>query len=157
MEDENYDVVVCGTGLSECMLSGLLAQKGMKVLHMDRNSFYGGEGASLNLTSMWKQYRPSEKVPEEFGANRDWNIDLIPKFILSNGNLVKILLKTMVSRYLEWKSIDGTYVYQVQKGGIFSKGGPTIAKVPANDSEALKSSLMGLMEKRRCKNFFQYI
>ena len=63
----------------------------------------------------------------------------------------------MVSRYLEWKSIDGTYVYQVQKGGIFTKGGPTIAKVPANDSEALKSSLMGLTEKRRCKNFFQYI
>lgn len=111
MEDENYDVVVCGTGLQECMLSGLLAQKQMKVLHIDRNGFYGGEGASLNLTSMWKQYRPDEKVPEEYGANRDWNIDLIPKFILSNGNLVKILLKTMVSRYLEWKSIDGTYVY----------------------------------------------
>lgn len=45
----------------------------------------------------------------------------------------------------------------MQAGGIFSKGGPTIAKVPSNDSEALKSNLMGLMEKRRCKNFFQYI
>ncbi len=29
-----------------------------------------------------------------------------------------------------------------------------IAKVPANDSEALKSSLMGFNEKRKCKNFF---
>lgn len=62
-----------------------------------------------------------------------------------------------MSRYLEWKSIDGTYVYQVQASGIFSKGGPTIAKVPSNDKEALSSSLMGLLEKRRCKNFFQYI
>lgn len=70
---------------------------------------------------------------------------------------MKILLKTGVSRYLEWKSIDGTYVYQVQASGIFSKGGPTIAKVPSNDKEALSSSLMGLLEKRRCKNFFQYI
>jgi len=76
---------------------------------------------------------------------------------MANGNLVKILLKTLVSRYLEWKSISGTYVYQVQSGGIFSKGGPTIAKVPSNDMEAAKSSLMGLMEKRRCKNFFVYI
>ena len=37
------------------------------------------------------------------GHNRDWNIDLIPKYIMSGGKLVKILLKTRVSRYLEWK------------------------------------------------------
>jgi Rab GDP dissociation inhibitor len=28
---------------------------------------------------------------------------LIPKFIMSNGKLVKLLLKTRVSKYLEWK------------------------------------------------------
>jgi len=40
---------------------------------------------------------------------------------MSNGNLVKILLKTQVSKYLEWKSVDGTFVYQWSKGGMFSK------------------------------------
>lgn len=40
---------------------------------------------------------------------------------------------------------------------FFSKKGSIIAKVPSNDSEALKSDLMGLMEKRRCKNFFVYV
>lgn len=30
---------------------------------------------------------------------------------MANGILVKMLLKTRVSRYLEWKCIDGTYVY----------------------------------------------
>lgn len=109
--DDTYDVVVCGTGLVECILSGLLSQEGKKVLHIDRNPFYGGEGASLNLTNLWKIFRPDAKVPEYLGQNRDWNIDLIPKFIMSNGKLVKILLKTRVSKYLEWKSIDGTYVY----------------------------------------------
>ena len=83
----------------------------MKVLHIDRNPYYGDEGASLNLTSMWKRFRPGNEPPEVLGANRDWNIDLIPKFVMSNGKLVKILLKTRVSRYLEWKCIDGTYVY----------------------------------------------
>lgn len=29
--------------------------------------------------------------------------------------------------------------------------------MPANDSEALKSDLMGMLEKRRCKNFFVYV
>lgn len=69
---------------------------------------------------------------------------------MSNGKLVKLLLKTGVSKYLEWKSIDGTYVYQMKEGGLFSSGGAKIFKVPANDKEALQSDLMGLFEKRRC-------
>ncbi len=47
--DQEYDVVVLGTGLKECILSGLLSVAGMKVLHMDRNNYYGGESASLSL------------------------------------------------------------------------------------------------------------
>lgn len=70
-----------GTGLKECIISGLLSVSGLKVratrsslpppvcppppnkltplpcgiqvLHMDRNSYYGGESASLNLTQVW--------------------------------------------------------------------------------------------------------
>lgn len=39
-----------GTGLKECILSGLLSVKGKKVLHVDRNPYYGGDCASLNLS-----------------------------------------------------------------------------------------------------------
>lgn len=76
---------------------------------------------------------------------------------MSNGQLAKLLLKTRVSRYLEWKSIDGTYVYQIKEGGMFSSGGPKIEKVPATDKEALSSDLMGLFEKRRCQKFFKFV
>ena len=62
--------------------------KEKKILHIDRNSFYGAEGASLNLTALWKLYRPGVSPGENFGANRDWNIDLIPKFVMSNGLLL---------------------------------------------------------------------
>jgi len=98
--NEEYDVLVCGTGLTECILSGLLSQEGKRVLHIDRNPFYGGEGASLNITSLWKLFRPGQEPPAYLGANREWNVDLIPKYIMSGGKLVKILLKTRVSRYL---------------------------------------------------------
>ena len=54
--DETYDVIVLGTGLKECILSGLL--------HLDRNSYYGAETAFLNLTNLWGMYRPGVKVPE---------------------------------------------------------------------------------------------
>jgi len=155
--NETYDVIVLGTGLKECVLSGLLATKGKKVLHLDRNEYYGGETASLNLTNLWGQFRPGVAPPKEYGHNRDWNVDLIPKFIMANGKLVKMLLHTKVTKYLEWKCVDASYVAQYQKGGMLANAKLAVAKVPANDMEALKSSLMGLFEKKRCMNFYKYV
>ena len=54
---------------------------------MDENPYYGGEGASLNLTKLWKIFRPNKPVKEVYGHNRDWNIDQIPKFVMADGNL----------------------------------------------------------------------
>ena len=48
-----WQVIVLGTGLTECILSGLLSVEGKKVLHMDRNDYYGGDSASLNLTQVY--------------------------------------------------------------------------------------------------------
>ncbi len=50
LADGAYDAIILGTGLKECVLSGLLAVKGLRVLHLDRNNFYGGECASLNVS-----------------------------------------------------------------------------------------------------------
>jgi Rab GDP dissociation inhibitor len=149
------------------MLAGLLAKfpkktpgeekkEGAKILQLDRNGYYGSDSASLNLTNLWKHFNKGE-VPKQYGENRDWNVDLIPKYIMANGSLVKLLLKTNVSQYLEWKAVDGTFVYQYDKGGIFSKAKGVIHKVPATAAEAMKSSLMGLLEKNRFRKFMTFI
>ena len=52
----------------------------------------------------------------------------LPLFL--SGQLVKLLVHSGVTRYLEFKLVDGSYVY---KGG-------KIYKVPASEAEALKSS-----------------
>lgn len=83
--NETYDVIVCGTGLKECILSGLLSVKGKKVLHIDRNPYYGGDCASVNITNLYKIFREGKEPPKEYGHNRDWNVDLIPKFVMANG------------------------------------------------------------------------
>jgi len=145
--DEAYDCIVLGTGLKECILSGVLSVDGYKVLHMDRNAYYGGESASLNLVQLYDKFRPASKPEENLGQSREYNVDLIPKFIMASGVLVKILLHTDVTRYLEFKCVDGSFVYR----------GGKVFKVPANDAEALKSSLMGIFEKRRARKFFLYI
>eukprot|EP01056_Protomagalhaensia_sp_Gyna25_P003975 Protomagalhaensia_sp_Gyna_25__3974@NODE_357_length_3750_cov_92_457289_g276_i0_p1_GENE_NODE_357_length_3750_cov_92_457289_g276_i0NODE_357_length_3750_cov_92_457289_g276_i0_p1_ORF_typecomplete_len463_score79_97GDI/PF00996_18/9_6e121Amino_oxidase/PF01593_24/1_8e07FAD_oxidored/PF12831_7/0_44FAD_oxidored/PF12831_7/23DAO/PF01266_24/0_24GMC_oxred_N/PF00732_19/0_037_NODE_357_length_3750_cov_92_457289_g276_i022493637 len=154
--NEEYDVIVCGTGLKECVLSGLLSTHGKKVLHIDRNPYYGGESASLNLTNLFSKFEPDSKPPTEWGANRDWNVDLIPKFIMTNGKLTRILIKSQVKEYLEFKVVEGTYVYQHQKAGWLTNE-KFIHKVPSSDKEALTSSLIPYTEKMRGKIFFAFI
>ncbi len=64
---------------------------------MDRNTYYGGESASLNIENLFKHFRGAdvdEKAWAKFGKNRDYNVDLIPKFIMACGVLVKILIHT---------------------------------------------------------------
>lgn len=145
--DENYDVIVLGTGLTECVLSGILSVEGKKVLHIDRQDFYGGESASLNLSQLYGKFKPSSQKPELKGRDRDWCVDLIPKFLMANGELTNILVNTDVTRYMEFKQIAASYVYRNGR----------IAKVPSNAKEALASSLMGIFEKRRMKRFLEFI
>ncbi|PWZ11082.1 Guanosine nucleotide diphosphate dissociation inhibitor 1 [Zea mays] len=56
--DEEYDVIVLGTGLKECILSGLLSVDGLK---------------------LWKRFRGEDKPPAHLGASRDYNVDMVPK------------------------------------------------------------------------------
>uniref|UniRef100_A0A8C9VSW6 Rab GDP dissociation inhibitor n=1 Tax=Scleropages formosus TaxID=113540 RepID=A0A8C9VSW6_SCLFO len=79
-----YDVIVLGTGLKECILSGILSANGKRVLHIDRNPYYGGESASISpLEELYKKFN----VPgpgKAMGQGRHWSVDLVPKFLLAN-------------------------------------------------------------------------
>jgi len=145
--DEEYDCIILGTGLKECILSGVLSVEGKKVLHMDRNSYYGGESASLNLNQLFEKYSKGKPDEAALGASRDYNVDLIPKFIMASGLLVQILIKTDVTRYLEFKSVDGSFV--VNGGKVY--------KIPSTSGEALKSPLLGMFEKRRVGKFLEFV
>ncbi|CAJ0962332.1 unnamed protein product [Ranitomeya imitator] len=109
--EEEYDVIVLGTGL--------------------------------------KLYRRFNVIgpPEPMGRGREWNVDLVPKFLMANGQLVKMLLYTEVTRYIDFKVVDGSYVYKAGR----------IHKVPCTEEEALVSDLMGMFEKRRFRKFLLFV
>lgn len=115
----------------------------------------------MNLTQLYERFRQGQKPPADLGRDRDCEfrglqatklilsvcVDLIPKFLMANGELVKMLTHTDVTRYIEFKQISGSYVLRDGR----------IAKVPATEMEAVRSSLMGIFEKRRAKRFFEFI
>ncbi|KAL5165125.1 Guanosine nucleotide diphosphate dissociation inhibitor 1 [Glycine soja] len=92
--DEEYDVIVLGMGLKECILSSLLSVDGLK---------------------LWKRFKGDDKPPPHLGASRDYNIDMNPKFIMANGNLVRVLIHTDVTKYLSFKVMDGSFVFNKGK------------------------------------------
>ena len=150
LADGEYDAIVLGTGLKECVISGLLSVKGQRVLQVDRNSYYGGEGASLNLTTLFEKFHAGEP-PESLGANREYNIDLIPKFIMATGNLTKCVLCCVVL----CRSVGFLFNYStdslVGSPIAFSRGFATIATVRTNvltqDALAHQShALLGIQE-----------
>jgi len=202
--NEEYDLVVVGTGLTECILSGVFGSEGKKVLNIDANSYYGGESASLNMFDTWKKFRwteeqrrkeeqrkkdierieneareaeekrraeakaagddsykpaPKPELPPQAGPNppevfgkapRDWNqwhISLIPKFLMSDGELTRILHQTGVTEYIDLASVGGSFV--VKKG--------TPSRVPSTRVEAVKSPLVSTMQKYYMQNFLQFI
>jgi Rab GDP dissociation inhibitor len=103
--------------------------------------------ADQSHLQLYRKFRPDQSPPSELGRDRDYAVDLIPKFIIASGELTKILVHTDVTRYLEFKQIAGSFVYRDGK----------ISKVPSTEMEAVKSPLMGLFEKRRAKKFFEFL
>jgi Rab GDP dissociation inhibitor len=61
--------------------------------------------------------------------------------------LVKVLLQTKVTAYLEFQSVSGSYVLKDGK----------VQKVPSTAKEALGTGLLGMFQKRRYKNFVEYV
>ena len=101
----------------------------------------------IQSLQLYRKFRGDQAPPAELGRDRDYAVDLIPKFIIASGELTKILVHTDVTRYLEFKQIAGSFVYRDGK----------ISKVPSTEMEAVKSPLMGLFEKRRAKRFFEFL
>jgi len=151
--DWDFDVIVLGTGLKECILSGLMSSLyKKKVLHMDRNGYYGAESASLNLVRLFEQFTDvdvsdKKNLPKNLGQKNQYNVDLCPKFLMACGDLVKVLLSSKVTNYLEFRSVDGSYVYQ----------GKGLHKVPSTAGEGLSSSLLGFTQKIRFRSFINFV
>lgn len=104
---------------------------------------------------MFKKYNvtPDKEAQQWLSKTRpnDWNIDLVPKLLMANGELTNILISTDVTKYLEFKQIAGSFVQQ-------GKGPkPKVEKVPSTPAEAVSSPLMGMFEKRRARSFFKWV
>jgi RAB protein geranylgeranyltransferase component A len=71
-------VIVLGTSLTECIISGLLSVEDRKVLHMD---YYGSDSASLNLIQV--------RSDALCGSRRVLNLTYLLNFSPNSAQLVR--------------------------------------------------------------------
>jgi len=115
---------------------------------------------------------------------RDYCVDLVPKFVMADGLLVKILLKmnaqvcffvwlahwprlakpdiihsrlALLQDYIDFRLVDGSYVYKKGSDSMFWGKAQLLHKVPATESEALSTGLVSMWGKRGLRNFLVYI
>ncbi|KAF7684183.1 putative secretory pathway GDP dissociation inhibitor 1 [Astathelohania contejeani] len=144
MED-NYDYIILGTGLVECVISTILSKKGKRVLQIDHNPTYGSETRTLSYKELKDKFGQGDTLcPLLASLNRHFSIDLAPKLLLADGNMKKVLAKYEISATVSFVQIQGSYIYRNKK----------VYTVPASEKASLKSSAISLWQKPRVTAFF---
>lgn len=148
------DCIILGTGITNSILAAACSRIGKSVLHVDKNNFYGDEWASFTFqqTIDWiKLNYPCDKslesIPEELiDKSRMFCIDLCPRLLYSNGDMVDLLVKSNVSRYHEFKN----------NIRILSLIGDQIHVMPCQRSDVFTSPLLSnLIDKRKLMKFVE--
>ncbi|KAF8803723.1 FAD/NAD(P)-binding domain-containing protein [Phlegmacium glaucopus] len=160
MDENSFDVIIFGTGLVESIIAAALSKAGYKTAHIDTNSFYGGDEATLSLeelvqwldktaesthsTSRIQQVSRSAHVPSQ---SRQYSICLQPSLIPSTGPLIASLVASGVAKYSGFRLLDCV--------GIHDPTG-RVKQVPGSKGDIFKSKEISLVEKRRLMRFLTF-
>ncbi|KAG7665687.1 MRS6 [[Candida] subhashii] len=118
------DVLILGTGLSESILSAALSWQGTQVLHIDNKNYYGDSTSTLTIDQLkkWCIDVNHNKIPHFKDAqiyippgrfnSKDYGIDLTPRIMFCKSDLLSLLVKSRVYRYLEFQSLSNFHVFE---------------------------------------------
>ncbi|KAL9128149.1 MAG: hypothetical protein Q9217_003123 [Psora testacea] len=134
LNETTWDVILSGTGLSQSLLALALSRSGKKVLHLDKNNYYGGAEAALTLdeAETWAgtvkdsdpnasafrqatihQYQQNDPIQSKLGFSRAYSLSLSPQLIYTRSNLLPALVSSKVYRQLEFLAVGNWWIYNV--------------------------------------------
>jgi RAB protein geranylgeranyltransferase component A len=147
-------------------ISSALSKAGFRVAHIDSNSFYGADEASLSVDELtsWAENRASDKLAassayfsnqrrrftsircssESLPQSRQYSLSLSPSIIPSLGPLISSLVSSGVARYGGFRLLE--------RVGIYHPSGQ-IGLVPSSKEDVFKNKDLSLVEKRRLMRF----
>ncbi|KAI8146072.1 GDP dissociation inhibitor [Fennellomyces sp. T-0311] len=103
------------------------------------------EGASINLQPSLSRLNV---LLSAMRASRSYNLDLTPKLLSCNGELVEILIRSGVGRYLEFKGVDDI--------GIYDNDEKRLDRVPSSKQDVFTNKAISLVDKRKLMRFLTF-
>lgn len=80
--------------------------------------------------------------------SRSYNFDTTPKLLGTREDLVEILIKSGVGRYLEFKNVDDIYIYD--------NASKFLEKVPSSKEDVFTNKTVTLIEKRKLMKYLTF-
>ncbi|CAN6668350.1 rab proteins geranylgeranyltransferase component A [Trichomonascus vanleenenianus] len=155
---EQCDVLICGTGLVESITAAALAWQGTSVIHVDKHPYYGDVSASLTVDQLkgWVDQVNQAREPGVFSkamlyiprplSSRQYLIDLAPRLMFARSDLLDLLIKSRVSRYLEFKALGSFHTFE----------NDSFEKVAGSKEEIFTDQSLTLLTKRSLMRFMKF-
>ena len=129
----------------------------MKVVHIDPNTYYGADEASLTLDELtqWSSGQTGGSHSRfvsvsSLGAPpprpKSYSVSLSPSVIPARGPLIYVLVDSGVSRYCAFKLCEKIYICNDE----------TVKSIPTSKEEIFKSRDLSLLDKRRIMRFLTF-
>ncbi|KAI5369367.1 Putative GDP dissociation inhibitor, FAD/NAD(P)-binding domain superfamily [Septoria linicola] len=159
LADTAWDVVIEGTGLPQSLLALALSRSGKKILHVDRNDYYGGNEASLGLTEAeeWavkhvgaqsKDAAFSHAVLKKLegtgeiklGRPRAYELSLAPQLLYSRSFLLDAVVSSQIHNQLDFQAVGSWFVVDTATGGLVT--------VPGSREDIFRDDKINMKAKR---------
>ncbi|EKG13753.1 Rab protein geranylgeranyltransferase component A fungi [Macrophomina phaseolina MS6] len=134
LSETNWDVLIAGTGVEQSLLALALSRSDKKVLHVDKNDFYGGPHAAFSLqeaeswaqkvngdetkSSLFRHVSITQPQPADtdsnqpkLGFSRSYSLALAPQLLYSRSAILPVLVSSKVYRQLEFLAVGSWWVY----------------------------------------------
>ncbi|KAK6533272.1 Rab proteins geranylgeranyltransferase component A [Orbilia ellipsospora] len=130
LDKTTWDAVIVGTGLRESLLAAALARAGKRVLHLDKNPYYGDEYAAFsgNEFETWVKNAQAAglQVVDYFvvdqsessikAKSRSYTLNLSPGLLYTTSPLLSLLVASNLNESLEFLKVGGWFVYNPSQG-----------------------------------------
>ncbi|PGH08665.1 hypothetical protein AJ79_05947 [Helicocarpus griseus UAMH5409] len=173
LTDVDWDVLISGTGLPQSILALALSRSGKKVLHVDKNDYYGGPEAAFSLREAEDWVAKIKEAPgftpfesasisttastEEDGgklsSSRAYTLSLSPQLIYSRSRLIPSLVSSRIYKQLEFQAVGSWWVYKDSE----SAGSASLNRVPGSREDIFADENMSNKSKRSLIKFLRHL
>lgn len=177
LDGQQFDVVVEGTDLAQCIVAAALAHAKRQVLVLDASGAYGGSSSgSLTAAQLFggtpngraaadvisrggrdvegvlsPRLPPPSSSSSAVGSRWRFALDLTPRFYLGADALIDLLIRSGAASYVQFKPVDAVYLLRPEGG----EHRDALVHVPSSKASVFASRTLSLAEKRALVRFLR--